>query len=67
MSVEITRLPNGINVVTHHMPHLETAALGIWVKAGALLFGPRPISTIARKRVSILPFGSEGLAFEGTR
>lgn len=35
MSVEITRLPNGIHVITHHMPHLETAALGIWVKAGA--------------------------------
>ena len=35
MSVEITRLANGINVVTHHMPHLETVALGIWVKAGA--------------------------------
>ena len=35
MSVEITRLPNGITVVTHHMPHLETVALGIWVKAGA--------------------------------
>ena len=35
MSVEITRLPNAITVVTHHMPHLETVALGIWVKAGA--------------------------------
>jgi predicted Zn-dependent peptidase len=35
MSVEITRLPNGITVVTHNMPHLETVALGIWVKAGA--------------------------------
>jgi predicted Zn-dependent peptidase len=35
MSVEITRLPNGINVITHPMPHLETVALGIWVKAGA--------------------------------
>ena len=35
MSVEITRLSNGINVVTHHMPHLETVALGIWVKAGS--------------------------------
>ena len=35
MSVEITRLPNGIHVITHHMPHLETVALGIWVKAGA--------------------------------
>jgi predicted Zn-dependent peptidase len=40
MSVEITRLPNGIHVVTHHMPHLETVALGIWVKAGARDEGP---------------------------
>ena len=35
MSVDITSLPNGITVITHHMPHLETVALGIWVKAGA--------------------------------
>jgi predicted Zn-dependent peptidase len=35
MSVEVTRLPNGLHVVTHAMPHLETVALGIWVKAGA--------------------------------
>ena len=35
MSVEITRLANGITVLSHHMPHLETVALGIWVKAGA--------------------------------
>ena len=35
MSVEISRLSNGIHVITHHMPHLETVALGIWVKAGA--------------------------------
>src|SRR5450631_1533451 len=35
MSVETTRLKNGLNVVTHHMPHLESVALGIWVKAGA--------------------------------
>jgi predicted Zn-dependent peptidase len=35
MSVEITCLPNGLYVVTHNMPHLETVALGIWVKAGA--------------------------------
>ena len=35
MSVDITCLPNGITVLTHHMPHLETVALGIWVKAGA--------------------------------
>ncbi len=35
MSVEITCLPNGLYVVTHQLPHLETVALGIWVKAGA--------------------------------
>lgn len=35
MTVEITCLPNGLNVITHAMPHMETVALGIWVKAGA--------------------------------
>ena len=35
MSVQVTRLANGITVLSHHMPHLETVALGIWVKAGA--------------------------------
>ena len=41
MSVEITRLQNGINVVTHAMPHLETVALGLWIKAGARDEGPQ--------------------------
>lgn len=35
MTVQITTLTNGLTVVTHHMPHIETAAIGIWVKAGA--------------------------------
>jgi predicted Zn-dependent peptidase len=35
MPVSVSRLPNGIHVITDHMPHLETAALGVWVKAGA--------------------------------
>jgi predicted Zn-dependent peptidase len=35
MTVETTCLANGLNVVTHAMPHMETVALGIWVKAGA--------------------------------
>lgn len=35
MSVQISRLSNGLNVITHTMPHLETVALGVWVKAGA--------------------------------
>ena len=35
MSVEVTRLPSGLVVVTDAMPHLETAALGVWVGAGS--------------------------------
>jgi predicted Zn-dependent peptidase len=35
MTVETTCLANGLHVVTHAMPHMETVALGIWVKAGA--------------------------------
>jgi predicted Zn-dependent peptidase len=35
MSVEVTRLPTGLTVVTDAMPHLETAALGVWVAAGS--------------------------------
>lgn len=35
MSVEITRLPSGLTVVTDEMPHLETASLGVWIGAGS--------------------------------
>ncbi len=35
MSVRTTRLDNGVRVVTAEMAHVETAALGVWVKAGA--------------------------------
>ncbi len=35
MSVEFTRLPSGLVVVTDQMPHLETASLGVWVTAGS--------------------------------
>ncbi|HEY7243512.1 MAG TPA: pitrilysin family protein [Xanthobacteraceae bacterium] len=35
MSVEITRLPSGLVVVTDAMPHLESASLGVWVGAGS--------------------------------
>jgi predicted Zn-dependent peptidase len=35
MSVEVTRLPNGLTIATDTMPHVESVALGIWVKAGA--------------------------------
>ena len=35
MSVEVTRLPSGLTVVTDVMTHLETASLGVWVGAGS--------------------------------
>jgi predicted Zn-dependent peptidase len=35
MSVEVTRLPTGLTVVTDRMEHLETASLGVWVGSGS--------------------------------
>ena len=35
MSVELSRLPSGLAVVTDAMPHLETASLGVWAAAGS--------------------------------
>ncbi len=35
MSVEVTRLPSGLTIVTDAMPHLQTAALGVWVGCGS--------------------------------
>ncbi len=35
MSVEITTLPSGLRIVTHAMPELETASVGVWIGAGA--------------------------------
>lgn len=35
MSVELTRLPSGLVVVTDNMPHLESASLGVWVGSGS--------------------------------
>src|ERR671930_1063601 len=35
MTVEVTRLPSGLTVVTDSMSHLETASLGVWVGAGS--------------------------------
>ena len=35
MSVEVTRLPSGLAVITDSMPHLESASLGVWVGAGS--------------------------------
>ena len=35
MSIEISKLKNGLRVVSHRMPHVETVSLGIWVGVGA--------------------------------
>jgi predicted Zn-dependent peptidase len=35
MKVECTKLPSGLTVVTENMPHLESVALGVWVKSGS--------------------------------
>jgi predicted Zn-dependent peptidase len=34
-ATEVTTLTNGLRVVTHHMPHVETVSLGVWVGTGA--------------------------------
>ncbi len=33
--VELTTLDNGLRVVTHRMPHLQSATLGVWVASGS--------------------------------
>ena len=35
MRVNCTRLDSGLTVVTEAMPHLESVALGVWIKSGA--------------------------------
>ncbi|MTI00577.1 pitrilysin family protein [Roseibium sp. RKSG952] len=35
MEVRVSTLSNGMTVVTDRMPHLKTAALGVWVRTGS--------------------------------
>lgn len=35
MGLEVSRLSNGLTVATESLPHIETVALGVWVKSGA--------------------------------
>jgi predicted Zn-dependent peptidase len=58
MSVEITKLASGLRVVTDHMPHLETASLGVFVGAG---------SRHERTNEHGLSHLLEHMAFKGTR
>lgn len=57
MTIEVTRLANGLTVATHHMPHLESVALGLWIGAGARSESP------AEHGISHL---LEHMAFKGT-
>src|SRR6202044_2825453 len=58
MSVEVTTLKSGINVVTDTMPHLETASLGVWVSAG---------SRDERRDENGISHLLEHMAFKGTK
>jgi predicted Zn-dependent peptidase len=57
MSVAVTALANGFRVISHHMPHLETTSLGVWVGAGARS------ESVAQHGISHL---LEHMAFKGT-
>ncbi|HZT49984.1 MAG TPA: pitrilysin family protein [Hyphomicrobiaceae bacterium] len=57
MSTNVTRLGNGLRVVSHHMPHLETVSLGVWVAVGARH------ETLGEHGISHL---LEHMAFKGT-
>ena len=35
MTVEVTKLPSGLSVVTDSMPHLQSASLGVWAGSGS--------------------------------
>ena len=35
MTVEVSRLPSGLTVITDSMPHLQTASLGVWAGCGS--------------------------------
>jgi predicted Zn-dependent peptidase len=58
MSVEVTTLKSGINVVTDTMPHLETASLGVWIASG---------SRDERPNEHGISHLLEHMAFKGTR
>jgi predicted Zn-dependent peptidase len=57
MNPEISKLPNGLTVVTDPMPHVATAATGIWIETGARY------ETAGTNGVSHL---LEHMAFKGT-
>jgi predicted Zn-dependent peptidase len=53
-----TQLANGLRVVSHHMPHLETVSMGVWIGVGA-----RHESSVEQGISHLL----EHMAFKGTQ
>lgn len=39
-AVRVTKLPNGLTVLTEHMPALRSATVGVWVRRGSRHEGP---------------------------
>lgn len=58
MTTTTSTLANGLRIVSHHMPHLETISLGVWIATGARHEGD------AEHGISHL---LEHMAFKGTR
>jgi predicted Zn-dependent peptidase len=57
MSMDVTRLPSGLTVVTDSMPHLQSASLGVWVGSG---------SRDEREEENGISHFLEHMAFKGT-
>ncbi len=58
MNVRVSRIANGLTVVTDNMPRLKTAALGVWVKTG---------SRSETERENGITHLLEHMAFKGTK
>ncbi len=57
-SIRLTRLDNGLTVVTDHMPSVESVSLGVWVDAGTRHEAPE---------INGVSHLLEHMAFKGTR
>lgn len=56
-ATQLTTLPNGMRVVTHHIPHVETVSMGVWIEAG---------SRLETARTNGIAHFLEHMAFKGT-
>lgn len=58
MAAEVTKLPSGLTIATDTMPDLESAAIGVWVSAGARYEEPHHLG---------VSHFLEHMAFKGTK